>query len=75
MRHDTATIDCRMILVVLFPKGHKRFFYIQITCIWGLYGVYKGVHYFSNFALKHRLGVLVRTALLTCSHNLCFEQK
>ena len=27
------------------------------------------------FAPKHRLWVLVRTASLRCTHNLCFEQK
>ena len=32
-------------------------------------GVYRGMHYFLIFALKHRLWVLVRT------HNICFEQK
>ena len=31
--------------------------------------VYRGIHYFLIFALKHRLWVL------TCTHNLCFEQK
>ena len=40
-------------------------------------GDYRGIHYFLIFALKHRLWVLVRTAeaVLTCTHNLCFEQK
>ena len=39
----------------------------------GVYGVYI---IFLNFALKHRLWVLVRTeAVLTNTHNLCFEQK
>ena len=35
------------------------------------------MHNFLIFALKHRLWVLVRTmeAVLTCTHNLCFEQK
>ena len=40
-------------------------------------GVYRGIHYFLIFALKHRLCVLIRTAseaVLTCIHNLCFEQ-
>ena len=32
-------------------------------------GVYRGIHYFLIFALKHILWVLVRT------HNICFEQK
>ena len=43
---------------------------------------YAGVYiFFLNFAPKHRLWVLVRTAVptgeadLTCTHNLCFEQK
>ena len=33
---------------------------------------------FLIFAQKHRLWVLIRTAfeaVLTCTHNLCFEQK
>ena len=44
-------------------------------------GVYRGIHYFLIFALKHILLVLVRTvsriieAVLTCTHNICFEQK
>ena len=29
----------------------------------------------SYFASKHRLWVLVAEAVLTCTHNLCFEQK
>ena len=40
-------------------------------------GVYMGLHYFLIFALKHILWVLVRIneAVLTCTHNICFEQK
>ena len=42
-------------------------------------GVYRGIHYFPIFALKHRLWVHVRTAsneaVLTSTHNLCLEQK
>ena len=41
-------------------------------------GVYRGIHFFLIFASKHRLWVLVRTAteaVLTCNHNLSFEQK
>ena len=40
-------------------------------------GVYRSMHYFRIFALKHRLWVLLRTskAVLTCAHNLFFEQK
>ena len=37
-------------------------------------GVYRGIHYFLIFALKHRLWVLTE-AVLTCTHDLCFEQK
>ena len=40
-------------------------------------GVYRGIHYFLIFALKHILWVLVRTAsdaVLTCTRNICFEQ-
>ena len=40
--------------------------------------VYRGIHYFLIFALKHRSWVHVRTssieAVLTCTHDLCFEQ-
>ena len=41
-------------------------------------GVYRGIHFLPIFNLKHRLWVLVRTAceaVLTCTNNLCFEQK
>ena len=45
-------------------------------------GVYRGLHYFLIFALKHIVWVLVRTAsmrrfeeVLTCTHNIYFEQK
>ena len=42
-------------------------------------GVWRGIHIFLIFAPKHRLWILVRTASLrqfiTCTHNLCFEQK
>ena len=53
---------------------------INTNCIMSLLyrknGVYRGIHYFLILALKHRLWVLVRTAsVLTCTHNLCFEQK
>ena len=34
-------------------------------------GVYRGIHFFLIFALKHRLWVLV----LMCTRNQCFEQK
>ena len=33
-------------------------------------GVYRGIHYFLIFALKH-----TSEAVLTCTHNICFEQK
>ena len=39
-------------------------------------GVYRGIPIFLIFAPKHRLWVLVRTvSVLTCTHNLTFEQK
>ena len=41
-------------------------------------GVYGGLHYFLIFTLKYILCVLVRTAfeaVLTCTRNICFEQK
>ena len=37
-------------------------------------GVYKGIHYFLIFDRKHRLWVLVTKAVLTCTHNIFFEQ-
>ena len=42
--------------------------------------VYRGVHFFLTFALNHRsVGLHVRTAsnqaVLTCTHDLCFQQK
>ena len=37
-------------------------------------GVYRGIHYFLIFALKHILSVLIE-AVLTCTHNIYFEQK
>ena len=38
-------------------------------------GVYRGIHFFLIFALKHRFWVLVRTAaVLTCTHSQYFEQ-
>ena len=37
-------------------------------------GVCRGIPIFLIFAPKHRLWVLGE-AVLTCTHNLCFEQK
>ena len=37
-------------------------------------GVYRGLHIFLIFALKHILWVPNEMAL-TCTHNICFEQK
>ena len=37
-------------------------------------GVYRSKHFFLIFALKYRLWILTE-AVLTCTHNLCFEQK
>ena len=37
--------------------------------------VYMGIHRLLIFALKHILWVLVRTAGLTGTYNLCFELK
>ena len=36
---------------------------------------FTGVYFFLIFAPKHRLWVLVTEAVLTCTHNQCFEQK
>ena len=55
---------------------------IMITCpcnvhplLYSKTGVYRGIHYFLIFALKHRLWVLAKTAsVLTCTNNLCFEK-
>ena len=53
---------------------------IMKTCLcsplllYGKTGVYRGIHFFLIFALKHRLWVLIE-AVLTCTHNLCFEQR
>ena len=41
-------------------------------------GVYRGIHYFLICALKHTLWVLVRSlieAVITRTHDLCFEKK
>ena len=39
-------------------------------------GVCCGIPIFLTFDPKHRLWVIVRSeAVLTCTHNLCFEQK
>ena len=41
-------------------------------------GVYRGIHCFSYFAKKHRLWALIKLlgdAVLTNTHNLCFEQE
>ena len=37
-------------------------------------GVYRGLHYFLIFALTLILWLL-NEAVLTCTHNICFEQK
>ena len=60
----------------------RRNVHIRITCPCNVYplvphfyiektGVCRGIPIFLIFAPKHRLWVLV----LTCTHNLCFEQK
>ena len=47
-----------------------------IPLLYSKTGVYRGIHYFLIFALKHRSCVLVLSeAVLTCTHNLCFEKK
>ena len=45
------------------------------TLLYSKTGVYRSIHYFLIFALKHRLWVLEAEAVLTCTNNLCFEQK
>ena len=46
----------------------------SVPLLYSKTGVYRGIHLFLIFALKHRLWVLVRTAslieaVLTCTHN------
>ena len=50
------------------PLGHGA------SLLYSKVGVYRGIHYFLIFALKHRLWILARTAVITCTHNLFFEQ-
>ena len=60
--HATMSVDCRP----LTPH-----FYIEKL---GLTGV---IHYFLFFALNIDCGYLLKRfiqAVLTCTHNLCFEQ-
>ena len=57
-------LSCSCIVYPLSPHSYKV----------------KGIHYFLFFALKYSLWVLFRTAslteaVLTCTHNPCFEQK
>ena len=37
-------------------------------------GVWRDIPIFLIFAPKHRLWVLIRTEVLMCTHNLCFEK-
>ena len=54
-----------------------------IPLLYSKIGVYRRIHNFLIFDLKHRLCVLSEAvltcthneAVLTCTHNLCFEQK
>ena len=36
---------------------------------------FTGVYNFLIFVMKYRSWVLISEAVLTCTHNLCFEQK
>ena len=45
------------------------------TLLYSKTRVYRAIQYFLTSALKHRLWVHVEIAVLTCTHNLCFEQK
>ena len=50
----------------------------QTPLLYSKTGVYRGIHFFFFIsAQKDRLWVIVRTgeAVLTVTHNLCFEQK
>ena len=61
----------------LFPRAsgkHVRAIYTPLHPTIVKLG-FTGYRFFLIFALKHRLWVLVRTASLTCTHNLRFEQK
>ena len=47
-----------------------------IPLLYSKTGVYRDIHYFLIFSLKHRLWVLVSTeAVLTCTNDLCFRAK
>ena len=49
---------------------------IKTPLLYSKTGVYRGIPYFSYFAKKHRLWVLIRIeAVLMSPHNLWFEQK
>ena len=58
-------------------NDHFQFLWSFNVNLYSKTGVYRGIHYFLFFAVNHILWVLVRTAstVLTCTHNICFEQK
>ena len=51
---------------------------LNLTFLYSKTGVYRGIHYFSYFSQKHIVGTRknrLDEAVLTSTHNLCFEQK
>ena len=58
-----------------------RFIHPYTTLLYSKTGVYRGIHYFLIFALKHILWELIRAASLRRFHGsnvypqFCFEQK
>ena len=61
-----APISGIRLLTMLFIHPYNPHLYRET-------GVYRVIHSFLIFALKHRLWVLVE-AVLTCTHSQCFEQ-
>ena len=68
---QNATLNKASLSLSLSYK-HARVNYTPL--LYSKTGVYRGIHYFLVFALKHRLLVLVRTASMS-NHNLCFLAK
>ena len=82
--HPLAIIcDCadRFVADWVPKTGFLAMQLIRLTCLCNLYsltlpllysntGVYRGIHYFLIFPLKHRLLVLVRTASLKNMKNI-----
>ena len=76
-RHITSTVK---VIMLTCPCNVDPF----IPLLYSKNRVYRGIDFFLLiFALEHRFWILVRTAsvyslveaVLTCAHNICFEQK